>query len=130
MRGVARGADGGDRQPFLEQPFAVDRVGVVLEDRLLRNVAEERDLGPLLVAASAEERHAHHRDRGLRIGVRDDLVAAVAGDAGGGQAVAALRGLAVQAGVLLADHRGVALCAGRQGLPGPGELHPAPTVIA
>ncbi len=52
VRRVAGGADGGDRQALLVEPLAVDRVDVVLEDVLLRDVAELRDLGALLVAAS------------------------------------------------------------------------------
>jgi len=52
MRRVATGANRGDDETTLEQAFAVDAFGIVLQDLVLRNVVTERDGRAFVVTAA------------------------------------------------------------------------------
>ena len=67
--GVAVGARGGNGEPARKQPFAVNALGVVFDDLLLRTEIAHGGRRPLAVATRAQVRHiaaegagfAHHR---------------------------------------------------------------------
>jgi hypothetical protein len=100
--GVAGGADGGDRQALAVEPLAVDAHGVVLENLILPDVVGPGDFRSLLMTATAEDRDVHHC--GWRTGTdrAEDLMLPMTIGAARRHGVASLRGLAVQAGSVLA----------------------------
>ena len=102
VRGVATGADRGNRQALLEQADAMNAVLVILEDVGLRNGARLADFGAFAVTAAAEARNVDGGDRRLQVGRGQDVVRAVAELAAGSIGVVLGRLLAVDAAGILA----------------------------
>ena len=97
VRRVAARADRRDGQALLEEPLAVDRLRVVVEDVLVGDVAGLLHRRALLVAGSAGARDVVEGDRGLRVAGRQDLVPSVAEGADRGEFVPLGQRLTVQA---------------------------------
>ena len=67
VRRVTRRARGRDHEPFLQQPLAVNALGVVLQNVVLVDLALELDRGTLTLTFPAEHRHPEWRQAGGRV---------------------------------------------------------------
>ena len=111
VRGVAGRAHRRHGEPLAVQSLAMDGLGVVLEDAVLRDVARARYRCSLVVALPAQDRDVHHRRARRRVGVRLHVVCAVAVHAARRQRIGARGCLPVQRLPVLLRLRPVAQCA-------------------
>ena len=102
VRGVAGGAVRGNNEPFLQQAFPVDALGIILQNVVLFNGTLRLHRRALAVAFAASDGNVEREYRRAAIFDGEDVVVAVAIDAARRQHVTAGRRLAVQRlGVLL-----------------------------
>ncbi len=78
VRRVATGADRRDHQTPLEQAFAMDAFGIVLQDLVLRNVVSKLDGRTLVMAAPAQKRNLGGGGGRAASGGRQNVVSSVA----------------------------------------------------
>ena len=96
VRGMARGAVRSNDQPFLEKRLAMDTLGVVLQDVVLRDVAALLYGRSFLVATAANEWDLERRDGGAWILYAIDLMVAVTIDAARRESISARHRLTMQ----------------------------------
>jgi hypothetical protein len=78
VRRVTRRARGRDDEAFLQQPLAVNALGIVLQNVVLVDLTLELDGGTFTMTSPTEQRYPERRQAGGRIVGGEDIVIAVA----------------------------------------------------